>query len=330
MIFIFLAALLVFSGVFSSMETSLATLNRARVKALFNQTKLRIFSDWLLRPGSVLSTILIGNNFVNIAFSSILSYVIIGEALSRGFTAGASSAGALFVTSALLLFFGEIIPKNIATTYPQKVSGAFGSFLNFVSYVFRPLSNFTTYFSELIAGSAATSSDLHVSRGDIGEVSENLEDRESFSKIISKVLSLNQKKLFEVMTPREKIVGIDLNLSEESVEELIIDSGISRLPVYYGSLDRIAGIVYAREIVKARILEGKIDIRQYARRPLFIDEAVTVLGAYRQLVNKRVHIALVTDSSGTITGIVTMEDLLEEIFGNILDEYDLKRSGAEK
>ncbi|PIX13922.1 MAG: hypothetical protein COZ72_07300 [Elusimicrobia bacterium CG_4_8_14_3_um_filter_50_9] len=328
MIAVPLILLLVLSGVFSSMETSLVTLNRARVKALFNQTKLRIFSDWLLRPGSVLSTILIGNNFVNIAFSSILSYVVIREVLSRGFSATAASLAALFVNSSLLLLFGEIIPKNIATTYPQKISGAFGSFLNFVSYVFRPLSHLTTYFSELLAGGSAESPDLRVSRVDIGEVSENLEDRESFSKIISKVLSLNRKKLFEVMTPREKITGIDLNSPEESVEERIIDSGISRFPVYYGSLDNIAGIVYAREIVKARILEGRIDIRKYARQPLFIDGSVTVLSAYRRLINKRVHIALVTDSSGMITGIATMEDLLEEIFGDILDEYDLKRNGS--
>jgi len=328
--FVLLAALLVFSGVFSSMETSLATLNRARIKSLFNQTKLRIFSDWLLRPGSVLSAILIGNNFVNIAFSSILSYIIISEVVSKGFSGGMASFAALVITSALLLFFGEIMPKNIATTYPQKVSEAFGSFLNFVSFVLRPFTNFTSYVSEILIGNTSRSSDLRISRGDIGELSENLEDKESFSKIITKVLALNHKKLSEVMTPRKKIVGLDLNLTPVAVEERIIDSGISRFPVYYGSLKNIVGIVYAREIVKELILKGKIDIKQYAHRPLFIEGNMTVLHAYRQLVNKRVHIALVTDTSGDIAGIVTMEDLLEEIFGDILDEYDLKRWGAEK
>ena len=328
--FILLGALLIFSGVFSSMETSLATLNRARVKALFNQTKLRIFSDWLLRPGSVLSTILIGNNFVNIAFSSILSYIIINEFLARGMPSRAGSGAALVITSALLLFFGEIMPKNIATTYPQKISEAFGSFLNFVSFILRPAANFTTYFSGLLIGTSAGSSDLRISRGDIGELSETLEDKESFAKIINKVLSLNQKKLSEVMTPREKIVGLNLNLSPEAIEERIIDSGISRFPVYYGSLENIVGIVYAREIVKALILKGKIDIKQYAHQPLFIEGNMTVLHAYKQLINKRVHIAIVTDLSGNIAGIVTMENLLEVVFGDILDEYDLKRGLAEK
>ncbi len=328
--FLLLAVLLVFSGVFSSMETSLTHLNRARLKSLYNQTKLRIFSDWLLKPASVLSTILIGNNFVNIAFSSVLSYIIINEFLSRGLSGSAASFAALVITSAFLLFFGEIMPKNIATTYPQKVGKALGGFLNFVSFVLRPFTNFTSYFSALLIGSSAGSSDLRISRGDIGELSETLEDKESFSKIIAKVLSLNQKKLSAVMTPRERIVGLDLNLSPETVEEQIMDSGISRFPVYYGSLKNIVGIVYAREIVKELILKGKIDIKQYAHRPLFIEGDTTVLSAYRQLVNKRVHIALVTDAPGNITGIVTMEDLLEEIFGDILDEYDLKRWGAEK
>ncbi|MCD6311421.1 MAG: HlyC/CorC family transporter [Elusimicrobia bacterium] len=328
--FILLVALLVFSGVFSSMETSLATLNRARIKALYNQTKMRVFSDWLLRPGSVFSTILIGNNFVNIAFSSVLSYIVINEFLSRGFSGGAASFAALVITSAFLLFFGEIMPKNIATTYPRKVSEALGGFLNFVSFVLRPLTNFTSYFSGLLIGSSTASSDMRISRGDIGELSENLEDKESFSKIIAKVLLLNQKKLSEVMTPREKIVGLDLSLNAGAVEERIVDSGISRFPVYYGSLKNIVGIVYAREIVKELILKGKIDIKQYAHRPLFMEGATTVLSAYRQLVNKRVHIALVTDEAGDIEGIVTMEDLLEEIFGDILDEYDLKRWDSDK
>jgi CBS domain containing-hemolysin-like protein len=255
---------------------------------------------------------------------------VIADLSSRGFSAGASSAAALAVTSALLLFFGEIMPKNIATTYPQKVSSAFGGFLNFVSYLFRPLSRIAAYFSSLVVSPSPEFSDLGVSRGDIGEISQNLDDRESLSKIISRVLTLNQKKLAEVMTPREKIAGIDLNARGASPEEMMIDSGISRFPVYYGSLDKIAGIVYAREIVKARILEGKIDIKRYARRPLFIDGGVSVLSAYRKLVSERVHIALVTDASGRIAGIATMEDLLEEIFGNILDEYDLKRSAPEK
>ncbi|MEA2082596.1 MAG: hemolysin family protein [Elusimicrobiota bacterium] len=328
--FLLIAALLVFSGVFSSMETSLATLNRARVKSLFNQTKRRVFSDWLSRPGSVLSTILIGNNFVNIAFSSILSYIIINGFLSRGFSDILASFAALVITSALLLFFGEIMPKNIATTYPRKVSEAFGGFLNFVSFFFRPLTGFTFYFSKLFLGGFAESPDLRISRGDIGELSENLDDKESSAKIINKVLSLNQKKLSEVMTSRSKIVGLDLNLSAEAIEEQIIDSGISRFPVYYGSLKNIVGIIYAREIVKELILKGTINIKQCAHRPLFIDGGVTVLSAYRQLVNKRVHIALVPDAVGDVEGIVTMEDLLEEIFGDILDEYDLKRWGSAK
>lgn len=330
-----LILLLVLSGVFSSMETSLATLNKAKIKAIFGLKKLKIFRDWLIRPSSVFSTILIGNNFVNIAFSSILSFSIITALVADGVSTEVSSLLAIVATSALILFFGEILPKNIATTYPRKVSETFGGFLNFIGFILTPFTELITAVSNRIVGFKAVSADLRIDRFDISELSMTIVHADvgalpgtggvdAFSKSISKVLSMSQMTVGRIMTPRKEIEGIDLNMDWEKIRERIIESGISRFPSYYGSLKNLAGILYTREICNALILERTIDLKQYVHKPFYIDESDNALNAYRKMVKNRVHIAVVVNEKFKIRGIITMEDLLEEIFGPILDEYDLK------
>jgi len=331
-----LVFLLVLSGIFSSMETSLATLNKAKIKALLELKRQKIFRNWLIKPNSVFSTILVGNNLVNIAFSSLLSFYIMSALISRGVSTGASSLFALAATSALILFFGEIMPKNIATTYPRKVSETFGGFLNFIGFVLAPFTELLAAVSNRLVGSEKTSSDLRISRGDINELSRSItraesgdlpgaEGADAFSKIISKVLSLSHLTTGEIMTPRKEITGLDLNTDWESIKTRIVDSGISRFPAYYGGLKNLAGVLYTREICNALILKKNIDLKQYVHKPFYIDEKDSALNAYRKMVKNRIHIAVVVNDKFKIRGIITMEDLLEEVFGPILDEYDLKQ-----
>ena len=320
-----LVCLLFLSGIFSSMETSLATLNKAKIKALFISSKMKIFKDWITSPSSVYSTILIGNNLVNISFSSLLSFVVIEWSHRRGLSAGASVAVALAATTSLILFFGEIMPKNIATTYPRQVSENVGWILNIFRIALLPFTETITVFSNWIIGYKSPSRDLLISRGDIGELSKTLAADDRSSKIISKILTLSQKKVSEIMTPRREIIGIDLSKSTEKIRELITDSGVSRFPAYYGSLKNLAGIIYTREIVTSAILGVHEDFRRYIHRPFFIESETSLLAAYRNMLKNRVHIAVVEEADKKLVGIVTMENLLEEIFGEILDEYDLKR-----
>jgi len=331
-----LIILLILSGFFSSMETSLATLNKAKIKAILGLKKLKIFRDWLLRPSSVFSTILIGNNFVNIAFSSILSFSIITALVSDGVSKEVSSLLALVATSALILFFGEILPKNIATTYPRKVSENLGGFLNFVGFILHPFTELITAVSNRIVGAEAVSADLRIDRVDISELSMTIAHtdvgilpgtggEDAFSKSISKVLSMSQMTVGKIMTPKKEIEGIDLNVDWEKIRERIIESGISRFPAYYGGLKNLAGVLYTREICNALILEKTVDLKQYVHKTFYIDESDNALNAYRKMVKNRVHIAVVVNEKFKIRGIITMEDLLEEIFGPILDEYDLKQ-----
>ncbi|MFH1957300.1 MAG: hemolysin family protein [bacterium] len=364
-----LVFLLALSGIFSSMETSLATLNKAKIKALLELKKQKIFRDWLIKPTSVFSTILVGNNLVNIAFSSLLSFYIMSALISRGVSSGASSFLALIAASTLILFFGEIMPKNIATTYPRKVSETFGGFLNFTGFILSPFTELLAAASNRLVGSEKASSDLRISRVDINELSMSTTHADSgalpgadgvnaFSKIISKVLSLSHLTTGEIMTPRKEITGLDLNMDWERIKTRIVDSGISRFPAYYGGLKNLAGILYTREICNAlimkktigpvinktppaaddRLTEGSsagfssgatissgVDLKQYVHKPFYIDEKDSALNAYRKMVKNRIHIAVVVNDKFRIRGIITMEDLLEEVFGPILDEYDLKR-----
>ncbi len=358
-----LVFLLALSGIFSSMETSLATLNKAKIKHLFELKRQKIFRVWLINPNSVFSTILVGNNLVNIAFSSLLSFYIMSALISRGVSTGVSSLLALVATSALILFFGEIMPKNIATTYPREVSETLGGFLNFTGFILSPFTELLAALSNFLVGSEKASSDLRISRFDINELSRSITHADTgalpgadgvnaFSKIISKVLSLSHLTMGEIMTPRKEIVGLDLNAGWEKIKTQIVDSGISRFPAYYGSLKNLAGILYTREICNALILKKNIDLqatddrlpegsavcspsgatisngvdlKQFVHKPFYIDEKDSALDAYRKMVKNRTHIAVVVNDEFKIRGIITMENLLEEVFGPILDEYDLKQ-----
>ncbi|MCD6412520.1 MAG: HlyC/CorC family transporter [Elusimicrobia bacterium] len=318
-----LILLLVLSAFFSSFETALATLNKAKLKAILNSSGLSIFRDWLRKPALIFSTILIGNNFVNIAFSSILSFWIISFFVSAGYSDNVSSLAAMLATSFLVLLFGEIMPKNIATTYPREVALALGGFMNFVKVLFLPATKVTSAISNKILGLKTLEEEISINRSDIGELSHTLDQKDAFLKIISRVLALSKTRISRIMTPRKDIVGINLEKEWNEIRDVIIDSGISRFPAYYHVLENLAGVIYTREICAAAVERGAVDLKRHIRPAFFIEENATALETYRKLVARRVHIAVVVDEKSTIRGIVTMEDLLEEIFGSILDEYDL-------
>jgi len=327
-IYILLFLLLVASAFFSSTETALAILNKAKIKALFLSKKLKVLKDWLLRPASVFSTILIGNNLVNIAFSSILSFVVITRLAEKGFSTQGASIVALVITSFLILLFGEVIPKNIATTYSSKVIKLNGGILNFISFVLSPVSQIFTFLSEKITGQTS-SNGVIIDRGDLKETAEDLDMKVGIFKSIPKVLSLSGKKISRVMTPRQEITGIDLNWKEDRIVNVMVSTGYSRFPAYYTDIDNVSGIIYTRDVVKTLILKGSVNFKELLRRAFFVEEDDSALSVYQKMLSKRIHIAIVLNKKGRVCGLITLEDLLEEIFEEIYDEYDFEEEKVE-
>jgi len=322
---LFLIFLLVLSGVFSGSETALVTLSIARAKALVNegragaQALLHLKSD----PSRMLITILIGNNVVNIAASAIATVIateMFGN-MGPGIAVG--------VLTILILVFGEITPKSLATRYAERISLTIAPLMYALMRLLTPLvwlfSKLTTQVQRM-TGSAAdptvTESEL-ITLAEHGEEEGTIEADER--AMIERVFSLNDLKAADVMTPWRDVYSLQGGRTLDSVLNDIMIHSFSRIPLFEKYPTEIKKILHLREVLEALARnEPKVPLWDIAGEPLFcpenqpLDELLPILRKSMQ------HMAVVVDEHGAMQGIVTLEDLLEEIVGEIYDESDEK------
>ena len=317
---------LLLSAFFSSSETALTSLSALKIKHLIEQSKrYSTLQYWIDEPGKVLTTILLFNNAVNIFASALATELATSwfESSAVGIATG--------MTTFMVLIFGEIIPKSFAKVHAERIAVLVIRVVKVFCFGTWPLiwslSKFTDWVlyslgsGEQEAKPPITEDELEflVNVGEEHGVIENTK-----KQMISGVFDFDDKAVREVMTPRTDVVAIDVNESFAEVVNKTITTGNSRLPVYEERIDNVIGIILAKDLLKASVCpkEKSTLIRSIMREPCFVPESNKVIHVFKQFKRTRSQLAVVIDEHGGMAGVVTMEDLLEEIVGDIQDEFD--------
>lgn len=323
---IILVILLVFSGLFSSAETSLTTVNIYKMKALAEEgnRRAKMVLKLMENPGKVLSTILIGNNIANITASSMMTIVV-----TKLF--GSAAVGiATGILTILVLIFGEITPKNLATIYSEPFALFYAMPIKALSVVLTPviwlldkLCNFIYWILRVDPNGMnkqMTESELRT----IVNVSHEdgvIEGEEK--EMITNVVDFGDSIAKDIMIPRTDITMAPVDASYEEILDYFMEEQYSRLPIYEENKENIIGILHMKDLFFYRSQSGKVfSVREVMREPYYTYEYQKTSGILEELRKNSVSITIVLDEYGTAAGMITLEDLLEEIVGEIRDEYD--------
>ncbi len=336
--FIFLLFLSMF---FSGSETALTSLSKPWIKTQLerNPKKAKHLKAWLERPNRLLTAILVGNNFVNICASALATSIAIGYARYIGWRQSYVLGITVGLVTFVILVFGEIIPKTFAKQNARRISLILIGYVLIISKFFSPIIKMllaiSNIFIRIFGGKKVidvpflTEEEIRTLI-DLGAREGVLEKEEG--RMIHDVLEFGETVVREVMVPRVEMDCIDENKDIDRIVEDLIKMGHSRVPVYRGNLDNIVGILYAKDVLKVlpyKRQEG-IKLQDLIREPYFVPESKMVSVLLKEFRRGKMHIAIVVDEYGTVSGLVTLEDLVEEITGEILDEYDVEEKTIEK
>jgi len=324
---IFLFLLLILSGFFSGAETALISLSKIRLRKLVEEKDKHalILDEMLQNPNKMLSAILVGNNLVNVAIAAIITSLSI-DAL------GSSGIGvATGIATLLILTFGEIIPKSFATKNAEKLSLWAARPVQIIVILFSPIVWVFSLFTEAVlkmTGSDKTypfvsEEELRLLM-DLGAEEGVIEEEEK--EMIQGVFEFGDTMVREIMTQRTDMNRMDINTTFSQVLGFVIETGHSRIPVFEDNIDNIIGILYAKDLLQYMHDEKRFNIEKCVRPAFFVPETKNLDDLFREMRAKNVQIAIVLDEYGGTAGLVTLEDLLEEIVGEITDEYDVEES----
>lgn len=323
--------LLLFSALFSSSETAITSIPIAKIRQLKDEDEesAEILKGMKRKTNDIIATILIGNNIVNIAATAVLTELI----LQLPFSGKNSTLIATAIMTVLILIIGEITPKSFAAQNPVSVAVKVARPLEFLSIVFKPilyiLTSLTNGIIKLLGGEILTNTPFVTeeeirSLVDVGEEEGTIKHQEK--EMIEGIFEINDIDVTEVMVPRIDIVAVSEEATVREALDLIITYGHSRIPVFKDTIDNIVGILYAKDMLPFVSINNQgFDEKRIAdlmRVAYYVPETKKVNQLLRELQQQKVHIAIVLDEYGGTEGIVTIEDILEEIVGDILDEYD--------
>ena len=317
-----LVILVGFSAFFSASETAFSSLNQIRLKSRAedgDSSAARVLA-MAEQYDKLLSTILIGNNIVNIAAASI-GTILFTQMLGAERGATVST----IVLTIIVLIFGEVTPKSLAKEMPEKVATAVSPFLVLLMALMTPLTWLFTQWKKLLGHFVHSGEADTITEGELmTRVSEaendgELTDRES--ELIRSAIEFDDVEVEEILTPRVDVVAVEDDIPLEELAQTFAESGYSRLPVYHGTIDNIIGVVHEKDFYIARLKKAtKID--DLVVPTLYTTGSTQISQLLRTLREQHHHLAVVVDEYGGTEGIITLEDILEELVGEIWDEHD--------
>ena len=338
-----LALLTAVSAVFVAAEIALVSVRRTRVEQLVDENRrgARRLRHLIEEPARFLAVIQIVITFIGFlasAFAAVSLTKGLADVL-RGVPALAGVADAIALVAVTLLLalftivFGELVPKALALAHPDRVALSLGGLVDIVGRALHPVVGFLTWITAFIVRpfGAEVTRDTQLTAEELKLIVERggeqgvLEAEEE--QMIHAVIELGGRRVHEVMIPRIDIVGMPADASFDDALGRVINEGHSRLPAWEGSVDEIVGILYAKDLLpflKVGIPAERPAIRTLLRTPVFVPESMSIDDLLHELQRRKVHIAIVLDEYGGTAGLVTIEDLLEEIVGEIQDEYDVE------
>ncbi len=317
-----LVILVGFSAFFSASETAFSSLNQIRLKSRAedgDSSAARVL-NMAEQYDKLLSTILIGNNIVNIAAASI-GTILFTQMLGAERGATVST----IVLTIIVLIFGEVTPKSLAKEMPEKVATAVSPFLVLLMALMTPLTWLFTQWKKLLGRFVHSGEADTITEGELmtmvseAENDGELTDRES--ELIRSAIEFDDVEVEEILTPRVDVVAVEDDIPLEELAQTFAESGYSRLPVYHGTIDNIIGVVHEKDFYIARLKKAtKID--DLVVPTLYTTGSTQISQLLRTLREQHHHLAVVVDEYGGTEGIITLEDILEELVGEIWDEHD--------
>ena len=326
---VLLVFLILLSGFFSASETALTAFRSIHLEKLEDgkhDKQVNLLKKWLKNPNEMLTGLLLGNNIVNILASSIATIVTIQF---MG-TSSKSVAVATIGMTVVILVFGEITPKIIAKNHSLKIAGVVIVIVYWFSFFTKPLIKILIWISKFIGRLLAieledetlmiTEEDI-ISFVNVGEAEGIIEEDEK--EMIHSIVGFGETSAKEVMTPRTAMLAFEGNKTIDDIWYEMVDNGFSRIPVYEDTIDNILGVLYIKDIMNC-IKDGNtnVPIKNFIRPGYFVPETKSIIEILKEFKALKVHIAMVLDEYGGIVGLLTIEDLIEEIVGEIRDEFD--------
>ena len=323
---------IILSAFFSSAETAFTAISRVKLRSLVEEKVkgAKLLERILKNKRDLITSILIGNNIANVAASALATAGMMDLMTVLGIenfaVAMAIITGAM---TFILLAFGEITPKSIAIKNPSKFALKIRTPIYLFLLISRPAIFIFNILSSIITKLFGL--DLHdVSKLlthaeikaiiNLGEEEGVLEKEEK--EMIDGVITFGDKIVREVLTPRTDVVSIDVTTDISKAVEIISTKGHSRLPIYEEDLDNIIGMIYAKDLLMVDVTDSTLKLKNFMRKAAFVPETVHIEEVLKQMRSEKFHLAIVIDEHGGLAGIVTFEDIIEEIIGEVQDEYD--------
>ena len=320
------------SGFFSGSEVAFFSLDKKKVDKHFKNNPFiqRHLLTIISFPRRLLVTILIGNTLINVALSIIAVTMAFDFAKFFNFDLNLAITFQIILTTVLVLIFGELLPKMLATKSTYQFAKFAALPIYVISSILYPISEFITEVIKISVSkikfdkskSALTTeefSDLATLSTERGTIDENEKE------IINSIVEFRETNVSEIMTPRVDIVAIAENKSIDDVIKIIGESGHSRIPVYRDNIDTITGVVFAKDLLKFinnDVSKKQIKISSLVKKVLFVPESKKIGELLSEFQLKKIHLAIVVDEYGGTAGLITLEDIIEEVVGDIWDEYD--------
>lgn len=316
--------LLVLSAFFSSIETSFSSFNKIRLKNLAQSGNKRANMVMAIEDKyeKMLTTVLIGNNIVNIAISSIATIFFMD--IIKHSESLAATVSTIVVTVAVLIF-GEITPKVIARANADKMVLAFAPLLKFIMIILTPLSLIFGGWSALVKKMFGSKDEASFTEEELITIVDAAEEDGTIESdegdLIRSAIEFNDVSAGDILTPRIDICAISKDETMQNVAKAFIESSYSRLPVYDEDLDDIVGILHEKDFFIAYHNNNKT-FTKHIKKPVHVSEHIKIADLLQVLKSKKCHMAVVVDEFGGTMGIVTMEDIIEELIGDVFDEHD--------
>ena len=322
---IIIVVLILLSGFFSGTETAFSCANKIKLKsfATLGKRNAKAVSDFADKNyDKLVTTILIGNNIVNLTASGLA--VILFEELLKG-TGIDHTTISTAVMTVVVLIVGEITPKYLASVYPEKFCFIFYPLMQLFYWVLIPVRFVFDGFKWLLTKIFRLKKDDSITDAELMSLVDEAEEdgtlKEDESELVRSALEFDDQKVEDILVPRVNVIAANIHSSMDEICEVFRKNGYSRIPIYEETIDHIVGLIHERDFFLA-YLKGEKSVKSILQEVVFTTEYTRISTLLKQLQKEKVHMAVVSDEYGGVVGIVTLEDVLEELVGDIWDEHD--------
>ena len=321
---IIIVSMIAFSAFFSASETAISSVNRIRLKSMADggsrgaKRALNILNKY----DKALTTILIGNNIVNIACSSIATIVciaLVGEQYG--------SLVSTISTTIIVLIFGEVMPKSLAKDHAESVTIGVSAVISFLMIILTPFSAFFILLKKGVSKLFGSKGSVSFTEEELMSIIDEIEDEgvleQQESNLVRSALEFDEITVDEIITPRVRIVAVEVGEDADEIRGKFLNEQYSRMPVYDKTLDNIIGVINEKDFIRAYEEKGNdLTVRELTQETIYFPHLLKISEVMRTMQKKKCHMSVVIDQHGGTLGIVTMEDLLEELVGEIYEESD--------